>query len=397
MKKFYTFVSIFIFTLLANYSNGQVICKTNDVKENNYEDRTNTFSFQTGYYIIAGAFTIRENAAAFFTYLKKKGYAPTIISSNSNHKNYVTLDYSTSVNELRKKLEPLRKMGEVKDAWILKISNNNEIKDPKKDLLESSRQSESVLDNRIKNTRNKNLLKTHSQYKLIINVHDENNVKIPATVAVINGEKAKVISTIPSNELISFRYPKAENQTIKLSCENFGFHKATFDLNLANPVNEKTLRTVKKSGDTIIVDMKLEKPHKGDIMVMYNVFFFPNSNAIRQKSNYELQQLLSLFGENPELKIKIHGHTNGSLLGKFVKIKKNSDDLFSTCDHTMKFGTSGTLSRLRSSTIKRFLTSNGVDKNRIKIKGWGGRRMIHKEHSPLAEYNIRVEIEILAN
>ena len=398
MKRIYTLIAISFVTLLLNRVNCQVVCKNDSFKDEENQkstDQTAVSDYKEGYYIIAGAFAIPDNATAFCSHLKEQGYNPSIIVSDSSHKSYVSLDYSQSSEMLKKKLGSIKKTKELKDAWILKLSGKKEMNKSEKVFSESIRASKSKNSYSFKKATYNNLSKTHHHYNLIINVHDDKNQAIPATINIINGEEAKLISKISSNKLTDFNYPKAENQTIKLSCETFGFHKTTFTLNLKNPVNEKTLRTVRKAGDTIIVDMLLEKPKKGDIMTMYHVFFFSNSNAIRQNSNYELQQLLNLLKEKPELEIKIHGHTNGSFLGSFIKTEKGADDLFSTSNCKKTIGTAGSLSRLRSSTIKKYLTSNGIAKNRIKIKGWGGRRMIHKEYSPLAENNIRVEVEVL--
>ncbi|MEQ8926423.1 MAG: hypothetical protein RLO81_11455 [Fulvivirga sp.] len=53
------------------------------------------------------------------------------------------------------------------------------------------------------------------------------------------------------------------------------------------------------------------------------------------------------------------------------------------------------LSEYRAYTIQHWLMDQGIEENRMEIKGWGGKKMLYDKHSSLAEKNVRVEIEIL--
>ena len=43
----------------------------------------------------------------------------------------------------------------------------------------------------------------------------------------------------------------------------------------------------------------------------------------------------------------------------------------------------------------RWLLEQGIDKKRMELKGWGGKKMIYGKTDKLAGRNVRVEIEIL--
>ena len=58
-------------------------------------------------------------------------------------------------------------------------------------------------------------------------------------------------------------------------------------------------------------------------------------------------------------------------------------------------GSAVELSKLRSETIKRYLVTQGIAADRLEVKGWGGKKMIHDEQHPLAHQNVRVEIEVI--
>ena len=50
----------------------------------------------------------------------------------------------------------------------------------------------------------------------------------------------------------------------------------------------------------------------------------------------------------------------------------------------------------RAATIKEWLTEQGIDRNRIEVKGWGGKKMIYDKFDSQASKNVRVEVEITA-
>jgi outer membrane protein OmpA-like peptidoglycan-associated protein len=241
------------------------------------------------------------------------------------------------------------------------------------------------------------LTKTHNSYNIIINLHDENNQSIEATVKVVNGEAATLIGDITSNKEEVLSCPKSYSQRVQLICEPFGYHKTTFDINLTDPITDHTMQNVRTEGDKIVIDLPLLSCQKGDIMVMYNLFFYPNTNIIRQRSNFELQKLLEMLNKNPKLSITIHGHTNGNASGPITKIADNYLNVFNPSETEGINGSSKKLSELRAETIKMYLVNNGIAEDRLSIKGWGGKKMLHHEDSPLSEYNVRVEIEVTGN
>jgi outer membrane protein OmpA-like peptidoglycan-associated protein len=134
---------------------------------------------------------------------------------------------------------------------------------------------------------------------------------------------------------------------------------------------------------------------KGDIAVMYNVYFFKDASVMRPESRYEVNSLLDMLNENPKYKIRIHGHTNGNATGKIISMDKDTQNFFSLNDTKEGFGTAKQLSEERATIIRDYLTSNGIDAKRMEIKAWGGKKPIHDKLSTRAQENVRVEIEIL--
>jgi outer membrane protein OmpA-like peptidoglycan-associated protein len=373
----------------------------------------NRRELQKGYYVIVGSFNMYENAQRYAKDLVKKSYSCDFAFSDRHHHYYTYVFYSDTLINVKDALLHYRKMECFKDSWILKITNNLSEKrldatvDVNKENLNdeiratntSSSDSMSHLEELSENKNNqdhhhKDLSKNFNEYKVYVNPYDS-LTQVSASIKVVNGENAVFLKNIESQKVESIYCPKSYSQEVEFIMEAFGYRKRVFYLDLASPVTDTTKEYVRMESDKIVIDLPMEQFNVGDIMVMYNVFFFPNSNILRAKSKYELQKLLDILKENPNTKVRIHGHVNGNSSGHITRLNEDTDDFFNPTNTEVINGSSAKLSELRAETIKYFLTRNGIEADRLETKGWGGKKMLHKEDSPLCEYNVRVEIEIL--
>jgi type II secretory pathway component PulC len=62
-----------------------------------------------------------------------------------------------------------------------------------------------------------------------------------------------------------------------LTCEVFGFRKVQQDINYQNPEGEG----IQVENDATVVPFELMRLQKGDIAVMYNVYFFKDAAIMR--------------------------------------------------------------------------------------------------------------------
>jgi outer membrane protein OmpA-like peptidoglycan-associated protein len=119
---------------------------------------------------------------------------------------------------------------------------------------------------------------------------------------------------------------------------------------------------------------------------------------MRPESRFEVNSLLEMLNENTKYKIRIHGHTNGNHRGKIIYLKEGADNYFSLNNtEEMASGSAKKLSEMRATIIRDFLVTNGIAKDRMQVKAWGGKKAIYDKHSAQAQSNVRVEIEILEN
>jgi outer membrane protein OmpA-like peptidoglycan-associated protein len=175
-------------------------------------------------------------------------------------------------------------------------------------------------------------------------------------------------------------------------CEVFGYRKVQKEFDPASPSGEFYF----DEDNNLVLPFELTRLQKGDIAIMYNVFFFKDAGVMRPESRYEVNNLLELLNENPGYKIVIHGHTNGNAAGKILSLG-SSENYYSLSGTKEGLGTAKRLSEERADVMRQYLISKGIDPSRMQVKAWGGKRPIHDKHSARAHENVRVEIEILSD
>jgi outer membrane protein OmpA-like peptidoglycan-associated protein len=174
-------------------------------------------------------------------------------------------------------------------------------------------------------------------------------------------------------------------------CNVFGYRKVQRDINYKNPEGEGI---TKDDENNIVVPFELIRLQKGDIAILYNVYFFKDAGVMRPESRYEVGSLLEMLKENQNYKIKLHGHTNGGAAGKIISMG-DSKNYFSLTGTKEGFGSAKKLSLERAEVIRDYLVNEGIDSKRIEIKAWGGKQPIFDKLSTRAQENVRVEVEIL--
>jgi outer membrane protein OmpA-like peptidoglycan-associated protein len=127
-------------------------------------------------------------------------------------------------------------------------------------------------------------------------------------------------------------------------------------------------------------DIVLEKVKAGATIVLNNIFFDSNKAVLRKESNLELEKLLKLMQDYPELKIEVSGHTDS----------KGNDAA------NLK------LSQQRSQAVVNAIAKKGIDTKRLVAKGYGETMPVAPNTLPNGkpdpagmQQNRRVELKIL--
>ena len=130
-----------------------------------------------------------------------------------------------------------------------------------------------------------------------------------------------------------------------------------------------TILNIQKSSS---VNLNLLEIKKGNRKTLSQINFKRSSTELTEQSIPYLENLLHIFKEN-DVKVIIEGHTDNS--GDYKLNVKLSKD--------------------RANTIKGYLIKNGIERNRIKIKGYGPSKPRYSNQSEeLRRLNRRVELYI---
>jgi len=221
-----------------------------------------------------------------------------------------------------------------------------------------------------------------------------NNDVIDGEVDVVNPENNKLISRVKGNTYIDLPNPGTKNGDLLLVSNTFGFRKEQLEINYKETEKDTLKPYVTLVGNFYMVNFGLIKIRKGDISTLYNVYFFNDAAIMLSESKYQLNSLLEMMKENPNMKIILHGHTNGGGRGKIIYMGPSKNFFTITKDVVNGSGSAKELSKARAETIREWLIAQGIHENRIEVKGWGGSRMIHEKTSAFARKNIRVDVEV---
>ena len=168
------------------------------------------------------------------------------------------------------------------------------------------------------------------------------------------------------------------DETYRIECDLIGYKNYAQRLDVKNKIIVDS---------TAFYIIPLSPLKAGDKFVIPNIYFHPNAPAFKGQSYEELNKLAKYMTNN-DMNILIAGHTNGN--------KRISKDKRQTDENLVFKGSAKKLSRKRAEAVQEFLVKSGIDKSRIAVKGYGGKKPIIKnpKNKKESEKNMRVEIFI---
>lgn len=190
---------------------------------------------------------------------------------------------------------------------------------------------------------------------------------VEAEIEITDNTSGKIIETFTTNSATGkfiITLASGKNYGIAVKAEGYLFHSENFDIptgssdNLVNKVIE--LKNIKI----------------GSKIALRNIFFDTGKSMLRSESNAELDRLVKLMKDVPNLKVEISGHT----------------------DNTGSAIANESLSQDRAQAVVTYLTQKGIAASRMTAKGYG-------QSSPVAsngtadgrQQNRRTEFEITGN
>lgn len=166
--------------------------------------------------------------------------------------------------------------------------------------------------------------------------------------------------------------PMGKDYALNVNRKQYLFYSDNFALKEARKIKDAfalkiPLQPIKK-------EQKGPEPKENEPIILKNVFFATNSAELRPASKTELDQLKALLEENPEMRIRLQGHTDN--VGEEVD---NMD-----------------LSDRRAKAVRTYLINAGIDAKRLEAQGFGETRPIAKNDTPEGrQKNRRTEFLLL--
>lgn len=369
-----------------------------------------------GYYIVVSAYSpTRESVAKqYIEKLRSDGYEAEYGMDTRRKLFLVYINYFGDFKTAIKDMTKTRKAGVFTDAWVRVIpgdipqkapSDVNEEKEPPSSPVKISKAEDQegqtedysapvFIPGRDKEEK---IVEGDSIKAYIKLFYVTRNRIVDGRVDVIDTEHSKLLKRVKGNEFVNIPDPKTSSNGLTLIADVFGYrkmqHEVTYPLSTENTID---LPFMERIEGIPTINFALDRYHKGDIVVMYNVYFYNDATIMLPVSKYELNSLLEMMQENPNYRIRLHGHTNGKWHGKIISLGPDKNFFAVTDESKRSNGSANKLSGMRAETIRQYLIEEGIDGGRIETKAWGGKRPLYEEHSLSAKKNVRVEVEILA-
>lgn len=392
----------------------------------------------TGYYVVVAAYkNTREAYATKYTNeLKAKGHDAHYGLSKSGKLYLVYVHYDNDRSESLTEMKGERKKGEFPDAWVRVVKDGpapSEVANTETDKTNSSATiaSTSKENNTAQPapvntppvvTPEKPVAPTPSNQEtpvvttppepVIISEREvpketfqgtwaylnlnysTKSEQVAGEVELIDTDRSRLIEKVKANRVVALPDPKSKTGQLTLVADVFGYRKVQHEIKYPLTIADTTQEFISAGDSALVITFDLIRYHRGDIQTLYHVYFYNDAVIMLPESKYELNSLVQMMQENPNYRIKLHGHSNGNHSGKILALgpDKNFFDMEGTVQGQ---GSAKDLSEQRAGVIKEYLVTNGIAADRIEIKAWGGKKPIFDKHSVNAKKNVRVEVEIL--
>ncbi|MBN2892895.1 MAG: PorP/SprF family type IX secretion system membrane protein [Bacteroidales bacterium] len=187
-------------------------------------------------------------------------------------------------------------------------------------------------------------------------------VPIAANIDLYNYTTNELVANVTADEdgNYSINLPDINSFSISISADKYLFHTENFKTDFSDFESKK--------------DFVLQPIEVGSSIVLRNIFFDTGKSDLRPESYTELNRLVYVMMENPDLKLEVSGHT----------------------DNTGTVAFNNQLSKDRAQSVVNYMISKGIKKERLKAEGYGSSKPIDTNDTEEGKQNNRrVEAEIV--
>lgn len=366
------------------------------------------------HYVTIGVFAVQDNAVRFTAKANKAGFSAQYAINPARKLYYVYLLQSSDKRKAISFMLKIRGESDYKDAWLftgrLGTEQVAEEKPPAKPVeiapvvvpvveekkepvvepppVEPKKDSVQVAVVPVKPPVKRVVKGKLFMFKFI---NADNGNEIRGEVHFSESKKATQYQAFKADTVIDLVAPKNAGGIYYITTIAPGFKPLMTPFNYKDPV---PVSTGTGNEGELIIPLSLERAKRGDYIEFTNVSFYRNSVILHPQAESEMQGLADLMKEHKDYEVRIHGHCNGTEARDIITLGTSTKFFGSDPGNQKKRASDKELTTLRAEAVKQYLVSQGVEADRIKTKGEGGKLMIYPQNSVYANYNDRVEVEI---
>lgn len=188
---------------------------------------------------------------------------------------------------------------------------------------------------------------------------------LPSAVELTDVKTGTLISKVQTDEEGNYlvTLPVGKDYAFNVNRRGYLFYSDNFSL-------------TKNTDSVFTVNIPLQPIEKGATIVLKNIFFETGKFELQNESKSELDKLVTLLNENPNLKIQIDGYTDN--------VGQEKDNVL--------------LSNYRAKSVVDYLLSKGIAAVRLTYKGFGsGKPLADNGTEQGKAQNRRTEVFVTAN
>ncbi len=367
------------------------------------------------YYVTIGVFGVHKNALRLTEKANKMGFNAHYAINPTKKLYYVYLLQATTKRQAFTFVIKLRAESEFKDAWVftghlgqdgmtlevIESSQNPVVQQTPEVVKEEPVKEVPVVTQPVAEEKKKPdsvivapVAKKVAKGKFFnfrfLNAENGNEVR--GEIHLAESDRATQYQAFKANEVVDVASPRNQAGSWFITTVAPGYKALETTINFKDPLPSSS--GTGPDGE-IIIPLTLQRAKRGDYIEFNNVSFYRNSVIMQPQFKDEIDGLAGLMKENLNYKVRIHAHCNGNESRDIVTLGKSTKYFESDPTNEKVTGSAKELTELRAEAVRRYLVSEGVSVERIMTKGEGGKEMVYPQNSVYANYNDRVEIEVV--
>ncbi|HWA34639.1 MAG TPA: OmpA family protein [Cyclobacteriaceae bacterium] len=368
------------------------------------------------YYVTIGVFGVHKNALRLTEKANKMGFNAHYAINPAKKLYYVYLLQATSKRQAFTFVIKLRAETEFKDAWVfighlgqdgmtLEIIESGQTtpvvqetpdavkEEPVKEVpvvTEPVVEQKPKVDSVVVAPVAKKVAKGKFFNFRFLNAENGNEVR--GEIHLAESDRATQYQAFKANEMVDVGAPRNQAGAWFITTVAPGYKVLETTINYKDPLPSSS--GTGPDGE-IIIPLTLQRAKRGDYIEFNNVSFYRNSVIMQPQFKDEIDGLAGLMKENLNYKVRIHAHCNGNESRDIITLGTSTKYFESDPANQKITGSAKELTELRAEAVRRYLVSEGIAVERIMTKGEGGKEMVYPQNSVYANYNDRVEIEVV--